>query len=233
MYDDGRQLRRRRAAIPEPKRTYKALEFMIDRAWDDHWSFNAVVHAVVQQGQCRRTGQLGHQLRRHGPHRGVRRSVGELRRRTATCRTIVVIRSRCAAPTRSASTGEFGATLTVQSGRPISAIGVGNPFDDTVVPQLLHLHGELHAPVGSALRAAPARLRRPHAVDLRPRRERHLPSTRSRRPTCSVKLAVYNLLNQQRALEVDEILGSASTGAATRRATGSAPATRRRATALR
>ena len=34
---------------------------------------------------------------------------------------------------------EFGATLGVRSGRPISAFGVGNPFDARAVPQLLHL----------------------------------------------------------------------------------------------
>ena len=25
----------------KPKRTYKALEFQLDRAWDDKWAFNA------------------------------------------------------------------------------------------------------------------------------------------------------------------------------------------------
>ncbi|NNC24946.1 hypothetical protein HKX41_12450, partial [Salinisphaera sp. USBA-960] len=25
----------------KPKRTYRALEFMLDRAWDDKWAFNA------------------------------------------------------------------------------------------------------------------------------------------------------------------------------------------------
>ena len=39
------------------------------------------VHAVVQRGQRRRPDQLGHRFRRHRPHRGVRQSVGELRRR--------------------------------------------------------------------------------------------------------------------------------------------------------
>ena len=35
MFDDDGRLRRRSVGYPEPKRTYKALEFMIDRAWDD------------------------------------------------------------------------------------------------------------------------------------------------------------------------------------------------------
>ncbi len=40
MYDDdGNYVGE--VGYPEPKRTYKALEFMIDRAWDDTWAFNA------------------------------------------------------------------------------------------------------------------------------------------------------------------------------------------------
>ena len=68
------------------KRDYKALEFMIDRAWDDV-VVQRHVHAVVQQGQRRRPDQLGYRFRRHRPHRGVRQSVGQLRRRMAICRT--------------------------------------------------------------------------------------------------------------------------------------------------
>ena len=36
-----RQLRRRHAAATIRSRTYKALEFVLDRAWDDTWSLNA------------------------------------------------------------------------------------------------------------------------------------------------------------------------------------------------
>ena len=48
----GRQLRRRAWAIAKPKRDYKALEFMIDRAWDDSWSFNATYTLSFSKGNA-------------------------------------------------------------------------------------------------------------------------------------------------------------------------------------
>ena len=51
------------SGFPDPKRTYKALEFVLDRAWDDNWSLNASYTLSYSEGQCGRTRQLGFQLR--------------------------------------------------------------------------------------------------------------------------------------------------------------------------
>src|ERR1044072_5478898 len=37
---------------PEPKRTYKGLEFMIDRAWDNNWSINASYTLSFSKGNA-------------------------------------------------------------------------------------------------------------------------------------------------------------------------------------
>ena len=154
-----------------------------------------VVHAVVQRGQCRRPGELRLRLRRHRPHRGVRRSLGELRRRRLPG-------ERSPAPAQAARRVRAGRALAssaprsnVHSGRPISAIGVGNP-STVSVPQLLHLHEQLHR-------------RGQRYYELRPRAVRkvalHGSSTWALNVSYQVlvlggrpelKLSVYNLLNR-------------------------------------
>ena len=94
---------------------------------------------------------------------------------------------------------QFGATLNAAVGSRRSARSASAIRSTAQLPQLLHLHGELH------------RRRRQRVYELHPRgsegrtpwifdlgAERDAIGTRSRSPTCSVKLAVYNLLNQQR-----------------------------------
>ena len=81
-----------------PKRTYKALEFMIDRAWDDKWSLNATYTLSYSKGNAEgpvnsdtnfadtgRTEAFDDPWVNYG--------------RTAICRTIIVISSSCAART--------------------------------------------------------------------------------------------------------------------------------------
>ena len=41
LYDSRRQLPRPARLRVAPSRSYQALEFQIDRAWDDKWAFNA------------------------------------------------------------------------------------------------------------------------------------------------------------------------------------------------
>ena len=101
--DDGNYVGER--GYPKPKRNYKALEFMIDRAWDDRWSLNATYTLSFSKGNAEGPVNSDTDFARRRPHRGLRQSVGELRRRTATCRTTAATSSRCAAPTRSTTAG--------------------------------------------------------------------------------------------------------------------------------
>ena len=47
-----RQLPRRPAATRSRSRTYKALEFVLDRAWDDKWSLNASYTLAFSEGNA-------------------------------------------------------------------------------------------------------------------------------------------------------------------------------------
>jgi len=101
---------------------------------------------------------------------------------------------------------ELGATLSAQSGRPISAFGTGNPVDDTSYHSFYILNEatgqyELHER-GSEGRTpwiwdvgANVTFRHSFAVT-----------------QLNVKLSVYNLFNQQRRTEVDEELDSIPDG---------------------
>jgi hypothetical protein len=189
----------------KPKRNYKALEFMIDRAWDGLWSLNAVytlsyakgnaegpINSDTDFGDTGRTeafddpwvnfGSYGylpndhrHQLKVRGAY-----ALGEH--------------------------WEVGGTMTVQSGRPYSALGECNPYDDTCYWSFFIFNEgtgqyELH-PRGSGGRT-------PWLFDLGANVTfRHEFSAAK----LSVKLAVYNLLNQQRTTEVDDFLGSVPNG---------------------
>ena len=48
--DDGNYVGE--AGYSKPERTYKALELQIDRAWDDHWSFNASYTLSYSKGNA-------------------------------------------------------------------------------------------------------------------------------------------------------------------------------------
>ena len=168
MFDeDGNYVGER--GYPKPKRNYKALEFMIDRAWDDRWSFNATYTLSFSKGNAEGPVNSDTNFARRGPHRGVRQSVGELRRRTATCRTTGAISSSCAARTRSANTGTFGAHAerAVRAGR--SARSARAIRSTTRAFYSFYICVQLHGQLPERVRAAQARLRRPHAVDLRSR----------------------------------------------------------------
>ncbi len=217
--DDGNYVGERGWA--EPKRTYKAVEFVLDRAWDEKWAFNASYTLVVQRRQRGRSGQLRHQLRRLRSHRGLRRSVGELRR-------LRLPAERSPPPVQGARRLRAQRQLAVRrarstcsSGRPISAFGVGNPFDGTELPQLLHLRGRRTA-------TPDRRCRRERVYVVRGRGDdgrtpwtydvgasiTYLQLVR-RSPTCDVKFAIFNLLDQQRALEVDDDLRSRASARST------------------
>jgi outer membrane receptor for ferrienterochelin and colicin len=189
----------------KPKRTYKALEFMIDRAWDDLWSLNATYTLSYSKGNA------------EGPINSDT-DFGDTGRTEAFDNPYVNIGGNGYLPNDrrhqfklrgSYALGEHwdvGTSLTVQSGAPISALGEGNPFDDTNFYSFYILNEttgewELH-PRG-------AEGRTPWTFNLGMNvGYRHSFSVADLR----VKLSVYNLLNQQRITEVDEELNSIPNG---------------------
>jgi len=115
---------------PKPRRTYKALEFVIDRAWDEKWSFNASYTLSYGEGNAEGpvdtdtgfgdTGRTEHfddpfvDRAAYGPLPNDRRHQFKFRGAYAFNDHWLV-----------------GATMTAQSGRPLTGFGVGNPFDGT------------------------------------------------------------------------------------------------------
>jgi hypothetical protein len=186
---------------PEPKRDYKALEFMIDRAWDDRWAFNATYTLSFSKGNTEgpvnsdtnfadagRTEAFDNPWVNFG-------GVGYLpndRRHQIKVRGAYAI----------GDSWEIGASLAVRSGRPISAFGSGNPFDDTVFDSFFIFNTETEE---WELHKRGDEGRTPWTYDLGANLTyRHSFSVAD----LQVKLQVNNLLNQQRATEVDEFLGS-------------------------
>jgi len=189
-----------------PRRSYKSLEFDIDRAWDGKWSMNAAYTLSFSKGNAEGpvnsdtdfsdTGRtenfddpwvnynaVGYLPNDHRHQLKLRGSYG--------------------------LGGGFrvGATLNAQSGRPISAFGTNNPFDGTSYHSFFictaNCDSETDAQYVNFGRGTEGRT--PWTVDL------------SANVTWQhsfgladmlVKLSVYNLLNQERILEVDEELGS-------------------------
>lgn len=192
---------------PEPKRKYTALEFMIDRAWDDRWAFNAVytlswskgnaegpVNSDTNFGDAGRTEAFDNPWVNYG-------SYGYLandRRHQLKLRGAFALNEHW----------EFGATLNAQSGRPKNARGGGNPFDDRVYSY--NSFYILNEDTGEyELRERGSEGTTPWIFNLGANvTYRHSFSAAD----LSVKLAVYNLLDQQNVLEIDERLGSIPDG---------------------
>jgi hypothetical protein len=190
---------------PEPKRSYKALEFMIDRAWDGAWAFNAAYTLSYSKGNAEgpvnsdtdfadagRTEAFDNPWVNYGAdgylpndHRH------QLKLRGSYALT---------------QNWEVGATANVQSGRPVSAIGATNPFDDTsfysfFISNQATGQYELH-PRGSEGRT-------PWTYDVGANVTYRYSFSAA---DLQVKLSVYNLFNQERIIEVDESLGSIPNG---------------------
>lgn len=112
----------------KPKRTYKALELQIDRAWDEKWAFNGSYTLSYSEGNAEgpvntdtNFGDTGRtenfddpfvNLNGYGPLANDHRHQFKLR--------------------GSYALGQYwrlGATLDARSGGPITAFGVGNPYN--------------------------------------------------------------------------------------------------------
>jgi len=186
------------------KRTYRALEFVLDRAWDDKWAFNASYTLSYSKGNA------------EGPVNSDT-DFADSGRTEAFDNPFVAQGGYGYLPNDHRHQFKFrgayaftdnwsvGATLDVQSGRPISEFGAGNPYDTTEF--LSHYICEANCDADDPADRV-FRLSRRGAYD-------RLPWVYSLGASIAysksfgehklnAKLALYNLTNQQRVLERDE-----------------------------
>lgn len=204
--DDGNYIGERGYA--EPRRTYKALEFMIDRAWDDKWAINASYTLSYSKGNAEGPVNSDTDFSDTGRTENFDdpwvnfNAVGYLpndRRHQFKVRGNYAITDNW----------QLGATINAQSGRPINAFGVGNPFDGT------NYHS-FYVCTANCTSENPSE----RVYELQPRgAQGRLPWTFDVGASLTylhsfgdvdlrVKLALYNLLNEQRLIEVDDQLES-------------------------
>jgi len=112
----------------KPKRTYKAIELQIDRAWDDKWAFNASYTLSWSEGNAEgpvntdtNFGDTGRTENFDDPfvnYRGDGPLANDNRHQFKLRGTYAL-------------TGNWslGATLDARSGGPITGFGVGNPYN--------------------------------------------------------------------------------------------------------
>lgn len=188
----------------EPRRTYRALEFLLDHAWDEHWSLNASYTYSQTRGNAEgpvtsdfNFADAGRTEAFDDPWVNLN-GYGYLandRRHQLKARGLYAINSHW----------QIGGTMNLASGRPISSMGVGNPFDRTSFHSFYVCVANCTAsdstqrvyeliPRGSAGRT-------PWTLDL----GASVTYLHSFGPAdLRVKFAVYNLLDAQDAIEVDE-----------------------------
>lgn len=112
----------------KPRRTYKAVEFQIDRAWDDKWAFNASYLWSKSEGNMEGpvnsdTGYADTNLVQYYDHPAVNERYGVLfndHRHQIKLRGSYKLNDMWS----------FGATLAAVSGGPITAYGVRWPNDN-------------------------------------------------------------------------------------------------------
>lgn len=192
---------------PEPKRSYAALELMLDRAWDDRWSMNASYTLAFSKGNAEgpvnsdtNFGDTGRTENFDNPwvNFGAGGYLPNDRRHSLKVRGAYAL----------GESWEFGGSLSVQSGRPISEIGVGNPFDGTnffsyfICVQNCN-EDSLPSERVYDFRGRGNAGRTPWIYDLGATMTyKHSFSAADLR----VKFSVYNLLNQQRNQQVVDLL---------------------------
>lgn len=112
----------------KPRRTYKAVEFQIDRAWDDKWAFNASYLWSKSEGNIEGpvnsdTGYADTNLVQYYDHPAVNERYGVL---FNDFRHQIKLRGSY----KLNEMWSFGATLSARSGGPITAFGVRWPNDN-------------------------------------------------------------------------------------------------------
>ncbi|HSD16870.1 MAG TPA: TonB-dependent receptor [Thermomonas sp.] len=112
----------------KPRRTYKAVEFQVDRAWDDKWAFNASYLWSKSEGNIEGpvnsdTGYADTNLVQFYDHPAVNERYGVL---FNDFRHQIKLRGSY----KLNEMWSFGATLMTRSGGPITAFGVRWPNDN-------------------------------------------------------------------------------------------------------
>ena len=112
----------------KPRRTYKAVEFQLDRAWDDKWAFNASYLWSKSEGNIEGpvnsdTGYADTNLVQFYDHPAVNERYGVL---FNDSRHQIKLRGSF----KLNEMWSFGATLSTRSGGPITAFGVRWPNDN-------------------------------------------------------------------------------------------------------
>ena len=219
MYDsDGNYLGER--GWVKPKRTYTAMEFQIDRAWDDKWAFNASYTLSWSRGNAE--GPVNSDTNFDDTGRtenfddpwvnfGGDGYLPNDRRHQIKLRGTYAITPQW----------QLGADLQILSGTPVTGFGSGNPYDATsyhsyyiCVQNCGFIPGEVDADGDPVPYPSEQRVyersprgkygRTPWSYDLGASISWQKPiGTDSR---IKAKFAVYNLLNSQRTLGVNQDL---------------------------
>jgi hypothetical protein len=193
-----------------PKRDYKALEFQIDRTWDEKWALNASYTLSFSRGNAEgpvnsdtNFGDSGRTENFDDPFVNLD-GVGYL---ANDHRHQLKVRGSYAL----AEDWLLGATLTAQSGRPQSGFGVGNPIDGTDYHSFyicvdrcgLRPNGTPYDASERVYELSPRGSygRTPWLLDLGASIAWH---HQFGDYAMNVKFAVYNLLDRQRAIDVDD-----------------------------
>jgi hypothetical protein len=123
--DDGNYIGE--TGYPTPERTYKALEFVVDRAWENDWSFNGTYTLSYSEGNAEGPVNSDTNFADSGRTENFDTpwvnflGEGDLandRRHQLKLRGAYAINE----------SWQVGASLITQSGGPINAFGVGNPY---------------------------------------------------------------------------------------------------------
>ncbi len=187
----------------EPKRTYEAIEFQIDRAWDDKWEFNASYTWSRSQGNAEGPVNSDTEFDDAGRTENfddpwVNFFSGDLpndRRHQFKARGTYALTPHW----------HFGANLDLASGTPITGYGVGNPYDATNYVSYFICKQNCDGPSpGRVYEASPrgGYGHTPWTYTLDANVAYLMPLGTAGK--LRVKFSVYNLLNQQRAIAVDQ-----------------------------
>jgi hypothetical protein len=189
----------------QPKRDYKAVELVLDRSWDQRWAINVAYTLAFSKGNAEgpvnsdaKFSDTGRTENWDNPWVNYNAD-GYLpndRRHQIKLRGSYGI-------TRN---WEIGATVDVVSGRPISAIGAGNPFDSTNYYSFYTCVQNCDSDDSTQrvyeLRPRGSAGRTPWLFDLNANVswKYEIKGFKTR-----VKLTVFNVLNQQRETQANEI----------------------------
>ncbi len=205
LYDsDGNYLGQR--GWVKPRRSYRALEFQIDRAWDAKWALNVSYVLSWNKGNAEGpvnsdtdfsdTGRTEHfddpwvNLQNYG-------YLANDHRHQIKARGTYALTDHW----------QFGGNLNVLSGSPISGFGVGNPFDDTNYHSNYICVEHCDGPTAERVYVVSPRgkygtMPWTFTFDASVSYLMQLGETSK----LQVKLAVYNLFNQRKTIAVDQDL---------------------------